>query len=233
MQEKSKPNYIIPNNVDVAIFDVDNTLAKCNIVNFYLFIQKKRKNRFLWLWYFISFVVRAPYFIVLDLVSRDLFNRLFVERKFRKFQYKELETYAELFFNEFLKHRMIASTHDLIKYLQSKNVPIVLISTNFDLIVKQFGKYFDVPYICLKILPTASGVTIDFSNLDNFKENAVKEYSANSIGVGDSKYDIPVLNYVDYPYVVADKPQKWFKYLKKTPVLLDIKIKKQMTGETL
>ncbi|AGA60057.1 phosphoserine phosphatase (plasmid) [Thermobacillus composti KWC4] len=217
---------ILSTGIEGAIFDVDNTLAKCNIVDFYLFIKKKELSPLLWWFYMFLFAFRVPILIFVDFISRDLFNRWFVNRKFRRFRYEELETYAEQFFEEFLSKRMIASTHDLIFQLKANGIPVVLLSTNFDLIVKQFGKYFDIPYTCLRIMRNDKGIMIDFSSLENFKENEVKKYSKRCIGVGDSKYDIPILNHVEYPFVVANKPRKWFRLLNKTPELLDTSLKR-------
>lgn len=199
-----------------AVIDVDNTITKSNIVQFYLFIKKQEIGEKLWPLYFSSFVLRAPYFLALDAVSRDSFNKLFVLKKFKKYSYAQLEYYSKSFFEKSLKGKFISFTHDLIFHLKEKGVYVELLSTNFDLLVKQYGEYFDVPYSCLNVKPEGNGITIDFSNLDGFKGKEIAKFDpAVTLSIGDSKYDLPALNHVDYPFVVAKKDEKWMGQINK------------------
>ncbi|MEC0182321.1 haloacid dehalogenase [Paenibacillus peoriae] len=199
-----------------AVIDVDNTITKSNIVQFYLFIKKQEIGEKLWPLYFSSFVLRAPYFLTLDAVSRDSFNKLFVLKKFKKYSYAQLEYYSKSFFEKSLKRKFISFTHDLIFHLKEKGVHVELLSTNFDLLVKQYGHYFDVPYSCLNVKPEGNGITIDFSNLDGFKGREIAKFDpAVTLSIGDSKYDLPALNHVDYPFVVAKKDEKWMGQINK------------------
>jgi hypothetical protein len=99
---------------------------------------------------------------------------------------------------------------------------VTLLSTNnFDLIVKQYGKYFDVPYICLPVQKNGTGISIDFSKLDGFKYNEIRKFNpAETLAIGDSKHDFPALDYVDYPFIVAKKKKSWMKKLKKDLVFI-------------
>lgn len=199
-----------------AVIDVDNTITKSNIVQFYLFIRKRQLSNWVWPFYFSFFVLKAPYYILLDVVSRDLFNKLFVLRKFKKFAYPELEEYSRLFFEEKLKAKFISFTHDLIFHLKEQGVRVTLLSTNFDLLIKQYARYFDVEFRCLKIIQKGKGISIDFSQLDGFKEAEIRQFDpSKTLSIGDSKYDLPALNHVDHPFVVASKESKWMKQLKK------------------
>lgn len=199
-----------------AVIDVDNTITKSNIVQFYLYIRKNELGKTKWPFFFSYFVLKVPYFILLDSISRDLFNKIFVLRKFKKFSYSQLEEYSRSYFEERLKEQFISFTHDLIFHLKEKGVQVVLLSTNFDLLVKQYGQYFNVPYVCLDVVAKGDGIDIDFSNLNGFKEKEIGKFSpTETLSIGDSKYDLPALNYVDHPFVVAKKREKWMKVLNK------------------
>lgn len=205
-----------------AVIDVDNTITKSNIVQFYFFIHQKHiKNRIFWWSLVLYCIVVAPFYLVVDHLSRDWFNYLFVRRKFRKYAYKQLEEYAEQFFNEKLKQQFIVPVHDLIFYLKEKGVQITLLSTNFDLIVKQYGAYFQVSYECMPVKQTDSGVQIDLSQLKNFKRNYILRFDpSTTIAIGDSKYDLPMLEHVHYPIIVAKKKRKWMQSIQREAVLI-------------
>jgi phosphoserine phosphatase len=226
LQPLPKLEEMIAGGVTTAIFDVDNTIAKCNIVDFYLFIERKRRMGWNWRLFFLTFVLRAPYYLVLNFISRELFARWFVNRKFQSFRYEELDMMAELFFQEELRHRLITSTCEFIAQLKARQIQVILLSTNYNLIVKRFGAYFDVPFICHKVINNGDHVIFDYWDLASFKERQIQSFPKNSIGVGDSKFDIPVLNHVTYPFVVANKPKSWFKTLNRFPWLLDPTVKK-------
>lgn len=213
---------LIDRGVNNAVFDVDNTITKSNIAQFYLFIKKKRLNRSVYWWPFLMYcAIAAPFYLMLDFISRDWFNHLFVQRKFRKYAYEELENYAEMFFNEKLKQQFISPTHDLLYYLKEKGVQVTLLSTNFDLIVKQYSNYFQVPYLCLPVVKTDDGIRIDFSNLEGFKQRTMQQFEpASTIAVGDSKYDLPMLEHVHYPIIVTNKKKKWMKSIQREALLI-------------
>ncbi len=213
---------ILKRGVNYAVFDVDNTITKSNIAQFYFFIKRKRLKNTLYWWPFLLYCASAaPFYLILDLISRDWFNHLFVQRKFRKYTYEQLEIYAEMFFHESLKQQFISPIHDLIFYLKSKGVQITLLSTNFDLLVKQYGSYFEVPYVCLSVIKTDNGIRIDFSKLSGFKHNSIQHFDpALTMAVGDSKYDLPMLEHVHYPIIVAKKKKKWMQSLQREALLI-------------
>jgi len=218
---------LIKKGLKNAVIDVDNTITKSNIAQFYLFVMRERiQSRGLWGLFLLYCVLAAPFYLTIDFLSRDLFNRVFVLRKFKSYSKDQLEQYAAAFFEKKLKHTFIRFTHDLIFYLKKQGVHVVLLSTNFDLIVKQYGAYFDVPYVCLQVQQKGSGITIDFSKLKGFKESEIRKFNpSDTLAIGDSKYDFPALDYVDYPLIVADKQKSWMTKLRKSPAFIPCQIK--------
>ena len=87
----------------------------------------------------------CPIFLALDAVSRDSFNKLLCFENSKIFLCS-VGILIEVIFEKSLKGRFISFTHDLIFHLKEKGVYVELLSTNFDLLVKQYGEYFDVPY---------------------------------------------------------------------------------------
>ncbi|MED4600048.1 haloacid dehalogenase-like hydrolase [Paenibacillus validus] len=213
---------ILANGVNHAVIDVDNTITKSNIVQFYLFIKRERlKNRLLWWLFLVYCLAAAPFYLAVDRLSRDWFNHVFVQRKFGKYAYEQLEKYAQRYFEEMLKRQFIVPVHDLIFYLKEKGVQVTLLSTNFDLIVKHYGAYFQVPYVCLPVVKQDSRIRIDFSQLKGFKRNYIQRLNpAMTMAIGDSKYDLPMLEHVHYPIIVANKKKKWMKSIQREAVLI-------------
>lgn len=224
IKDFSDIDIILANGVNHAVIDVDNTITRSNIAQFYLFIKGKRlKNRLLWWPFLLYCLAAAPFYLAVDFLSRDWFNHIFVQKKFGKYTYEQLERYAESFFDHKLRKQFIVPVHDLIFYLKDKGVQVTLLSTNFDLIVKQYGAYFQVPYVCLPVVAKDSGIQIDFSHLDGFKRNHIRHFDpATTIAIGDSKYDLPMLEHVHYPIIVAKKQKKWMKSIQREAALIRV-----------
>jgi hypothetical protein len=92
IKDFSEIDMILKNGVNHAVIDVDNTITRSNIAQFYLFIKRRRlKSPVLW-WSFLLYCsAAAPFYLSVDYLSRDWFNNLFVQRKFRKYSYDQLE----------------------------------------------------------------------------------------------------------------------------------------------
>jgi hypothetical protein len=119
-------NYVdelIEKGLKNAVIDVDNTITKSNIVQFYLFVKKNRiRSRTVWYSLIVHCIAPAPFYMALDLLSRDLFNKIFVRNKFKKYGVSQLEQYAEQFFEEKLRNQFIVFTHDLIFHLKAQGI---------------------------------------------------------------------------------------------------------------
>lgn len=143
---------VIEQGVKDALIDIDNTLAKARITDLYLWIKRKEfKNVLLWRMWFIYFALCwGPVYLLLDFIDRDLFQSTFY-RRFNRYSLREIEDNSEELFESKYKNGFIQYTHDLIFFLKENNVNVTLLSTNITPLVKQYGKYFDVPYICLRV----------------------------------------------------------------------------------
>ncbi|HEY0828552.1 MAG TPA: HAD family hydrolase [Bacilli bacterium] len=208
---------LINKGIKYALIDVDNTIAKANITHLYFFIKKKQINNriawFLWCLQFACFW--APLYIFLDYLDRDLFQKAFY-RRYQEFNKNDIEYYAEQLFQERYRNNFIPFVHDSISYLKEKGIHVTLLSTNMDVVVNHYSRYFDVPSICLKMNESNSLATVDLSGINEFKLNAAKKFDAEkTIAIADSKHDLPVLNYVAFPLVVSNKKKKWMNKINK------------------
>jgi hypothetical protein len=114
---------LIEKGLKHAVIDVDNTITKSNIAQFYLFVMRERiQSRGLWGLFLLYCVMAAPFYMLIDFLSRDLFNRAFVLRKFKSYSIDQLEQYAEAFFEKKLKHKFIRFTHDLIWLFDTSSI---------------------------------------------------------------------------------------------------------------
>lgn len=214
---------LIQREVNVAVFDVDNTITKSNVLDLYLYIkfQKTKVKMFYYTWFIFFAITHVPIYLVLDFFSRELFQRVFY-RKYKKYSVKDINEYSVQLFNKKLKYKFIKDIHDLIFYLKSKGVKVILLSTSISPLIKQYAKYFDVEYKSLEIKDKNDKAEVDTTSLENFKFNFIKNYNPQfTISVADSKHDLPVLEYTKYSIVVANKKSNWFKNLKE-PVVLRI-----------
>ncbi|NOV00341.1 HAD family hydrolase [Paenibacillus planticolens] len=210
-----------------ALIDIDNTLAKAKITDLYMWMKRKEfKSILLWRGWLIYFAICwGPVYLLLDFIHRDWFQRAFY-RRFHRYSLCEIETNSVELFESKYKQGFIRYTHDLIFYLKENNVNVTLLSTNITPIVRLYGQYFDVPYICLRADSHETGLRVNLDELKDFKINAAMEYDPlKTIAVADSKHDLPVLNYVQYPFIVSNNKKKWMAKLRHKVILISEDLK--------
>lgn len=209
-----------------AIIDVDNTISKSNVVEFYLFVRSAMMHPVLyrvWLCYFM--IVHIPRYLLLDFWKRERFQQVFY-RNYANIPIGQLERRAYEFFEMKVKSSFIQPVHDLIFDLKRAGISVVLLSTSIEPIVKQYADYFQVPYVCLEARSENGATQIDLSSLSDFKLNYIRECGCdpcNTVSIADSKHDFDVLNYPKYAVVVNNRVPKWMKGLQNDAVFLDRK----------
>lgn len=198
-----------------AVFDLENTVVRSNVTHLYFFAMERRfrsRWRFL-LWKYLEIALWGPVYLGLDFLNRNWFQRVFY-RRFGSFSLDELSRYGQLHFQEELQFRFHPYVHDLIIYLKESGVDVSLLSTSTEVTVGVFGEYFGIPYHCLQLKQGRDGCEVDLSGLDGFKRNYIEGFDpASTLAVADSKHDLPVLEYVHTPVVVASRKQRWMRSL--------------------
>lgn len=205
------------NHIKTAVIDIDNTITKSNVLELFLYIKKDMlKNNLLWYLWIIWFSISSiPFYLILDFIDRDLFQKFFY-RRYRKYKLEQLENYAKILFQEKLCYKFIGFTYDLIFKLKECGINVVLLSTSIHPLVLQYSNYFGVPSVSLNVEEHNGKCKVDLSNIKNFKlMEAQKLGTGNMMAVADSKHDFSVLNYSTVPIIVSKKEKKWMSKIKK------------------
>ncbi|GFN32733.1 haloacid dehalogenase-like hydrolase [Paenibacillus xylaniclasticus] len=201
-----------------AVFDVDNTLTRSNVVGFYLFVRSCRMNnklryRFWLIWFAIS---RVPFYILLDFLNRDWFQRIFY-RCYRRIPLAELEAYAERYFDEVLRFRFLPGMQEFVTMLQQRGIEVELLSTSISPIVEQYSRYFGIPHHSLSVseapLP-AAGTLVHLAGLKHFKRRRMLELAhMPTAAIADSKHDRDALAAAAHALIITSKRKRWMKQL--------------------
>ncbi len=200
---------IAKEGIKYAIVDVDNTITKSNVLDLFLFLQKKRLKSLYKLWAVFFCLTKVPIYLLLDFFNRELFQKAFY-KNYNKYTLNDLNKGGRELFNEILKNRFIQDIHDLIFYLKDKGIEVILLSTSIEPVIKEYGKYFNIKYKCLEVFESGGRAFVDLTHLKNFKENYIKMFNKDEIiSIADSKHDKKVLMYSKYAIIVNKRTKKW------------------------
>lgn len=204
------------NGLHTALIDLDNTLVQANITELYFMLKRNALGR-QWKWriWFAYFVVcLAPIYLLLDTINREWFQRAFY-RRYHAYTLEQIDSAAEALFQEKCRTRLICSTHHLIDYLKQHQVRIILLSTNFEPIVRRFAAYYGVEYKCLQVTERDGFARVELGELPHFKKKYALRFTADTLlAAADSKHDLPVLCYAAYSVVVSNRAYSWLKRIK-------------------
>jgi phosphoserine phosphatase len=213
MNMKTYVNELKRNGIEFAIFDVDNTITRSNILELYFYIKKDKFKikalYFLWFGFFV--ISHIPIYLTLDFFSREKFQRTFY-KNYRNTNLDEINRNAKNLFENVLKKKFIKDVHDLLFCFKNAGIKVVLLSTSIEPLMRQYGEYFDVPYECLRVFEDKNITTVDLSGLNDFKHNFIRKYDPKkTVSIADSKHDLPVLGYTSYSIIIGKSQKKWMK----------------------
>lgn len=196
-------NTLKTNDFKIAIFDLDSTLTKTNIAELLFYIKKKNLSRYKYYLWLSSMIPLVPILKFTDKFYRPLVQ-LVIYNFYLRLSDHEILSNANEFIEVFLDERLIPRTVSILKNLRENNVDIVIVSSNLDAIVKPIARYFKVDYTGINLLYYR---TLKFkeklSYLANFKNKELNRINTEkSLGIGDSKYDKPIFNAVNYSILV-------------------------------
>lgn len=194
---KSKPTLLV--------LDLDGTLTKSdNIIQFSRFmILKRRRLRFL---LFIPLYVLLVTRIISNVQFKKSYVRFIIKGMSIQFIEKEVKA--------FISTPQFESDvcQEVLNYGQSADpVSKIIISANFDFLVSQIAHKFHIPLYKSIQLQVYNGIytgkvtgIIPFGSakVDSFKSLASEFSGYHTIGIGDSKSDLPLLKYLDEGYIV-------------------------------
>ncbi len=200
--------------VKYAIFDIDGTISRTNIIKTYCFIKRKlAKSRVTFLlWLGLLIVIKVPVYACIDFFSRDLFLKRFYQ-KFETLKYSELSMLCKEYFCKEVVNLFIPETIELIAKLKERGLEIVLISMGISPLVDQYAAFFGAAYHCITIRDVNNQPKVVVSEINDFKLNIVNRFRASEvIAIADSKHDLPLLTYCKHAIIVANgKIKPWMK----------------------
>jgi len=123
-----------------AFFDVDGTLSKTTVVDsLVLFKLNSMPKPFCFL-LFSKLAVMAPCWLLVDMVSRSAFNKLFYAN-YAGISLEELSSFAHTYFESFWLHRLYLEAIQRIEWHRSMGHRIVLLTGAIDLLVKPIADF--------------------------------------------------------------------------------------------
>ncbi|MEJ2151540.1 MAG: HAD-IB family hydrolase [Gemmatimonadota bacterium] len=195
-----------------AFFDVDGTLIASNIVRYGVEIRTGGMGagqRKLWI---AAFLPRVPYYLALDSLSREAFQRAFY-RIYRPVSPQELRQRAAELFEHHIRPRLLPAAVARVANHRDRGHRGVLVSGSLAEIVQPVAEHLEVDDIIAVRLAVSDGVhtgELEGQPLaGQTKADAVSEYAAEneislsrSFAYADSLDDVPMLETIGRPAVV-------------------------------
>jgi len=196
-----------------AIFDVDGTLVKTNAVDYYFFFLKQFypwKERSLKI---LAAAIRAPYWLMLDVINREKFNLSFYQR-YRGLPVDRIQACADRCFQEVILPSLVGETAERVLRHRSEGDQVLLVSGSLDFILEPLARYLGID---TKICPSLeeeegsfSGRLTSRSMVGDAKVEALRRYAwenqidlEESFAYSDSLSDLPLLQLVGHPVAVC------------------------------
>ena len=204
-----KASSIKSRNIENAIFDLDSTLFITNIAGLLFFMKRKRKSTLGYIVWLLRIAPLAPLLKIIDIFYRPL-TQLVVFGMYNNFEEDEILEDCKEYLTLNLDSKKIEKTNKLLNILKKNGTKIILISTNQELFVKFVARKLEVDGVGISLKHLRQ---LKFSEklqyLANFKRNEISKTNLNDyIGVGDSKYDMPIFEKSSYSILVNRKKRK-------------------------
>jgi HAD superfamily hydrolase (TIGR01490 family) len=200
-----------------AFFDVDGTVAKTNVVEYYAdFVRRARAPL-----RFAALLLKVPYYVVLDKMCRRAFNVAFY-RNYSGMEAKPLKAWSANLFETHLRPRLFPDALATIERHKQLGVKIVLVTGSLDFIVEPLAQFLEADAVIAATMAQRDGRltgTLTHEPLsDDEKARRVREF-ADAQGIdlnlsyayGDSIADAPMLECVGHP--IAVNPDKKLRQL--------------------
>ncbi|HLM77412.1 MAG TPA: HAD-IB family hydrolase [Rubrobacteraceae bacterium] len=125
-----------------AVFDVDGTLLDSNVVSYYAWMRMQELPTALRPLWAAAFVVRVPYYWLLDKISRAHFNRVFY-KNYKGWKPARARVLAKKSFSGYALKRLYPEAIETLKAHKSAGHRIVLLSGALDFVLEPFEDLAD------------------------------------------------------------------------------------------
>ena len=195
-----------------AFFDVDGTLVGRNIVHQFLFIRRRMLSwpvRGLWTGLFLT---KAPYYFLLDKVSRTRLNVAFYQN-YAGLKSRAVHDHVRACFEKVIRPHLFREAAGCLAEHRACGRRIVLVTGSIDFIIEPLACLLSVDDLVAPTLVEREGQftgELDGPPVgDKEKARRIADYAARedvdlseSFAYGDSIADLPMLQQVGHPHAV-------------------------------
>ena len=206
-----------PKSDAAAFFDVDGTLVGCHIVHHYLYIRRRMLPPLMRPLWTGAFYLKAPYYLVLDKISRTRLNVVFY-RNYAGLRGSEVRGYVQDNFEHVIRPHLFTEGYDCVGEHRRAGHRVVLVTGSIDFIMEPLARFLGADEVLAPKLVERDGRFT--GELDGppvgseEKARRIRAYAvshgidlASSFAYGDSIADLPMLEQVGNPHAInADKP---------------------------
>ena len=196
--------------MNLLVLDLDSTITKSdNLVGFSLFmLLKKRTVRF-------SIIVPLILLLKLKIINNINFKIWFSKLVFRSMDVSFLSNCA----NEYVRSNSFQRdlNPNVIDFITKfSDAEKIIISANYDFLVKPISISLSIEKsVCINLTQTSGRYTGSISGIIPYGKGKVESFSNSfnknnyekTIGIGDSKSDMPILTFLDEGYLIKYNKQ--------------------------
>jgi HAD superfamily hydrolase (TIGR01490 family) len=188
-----------------AFFDIDGTLVKLNIIDYYLYLATREVS--IWQKWSITLklICQAPYYLVLDRLSRKHFNQFFY-RNYKKISVAHCQKWSEKQFQEIIQPKLFPAALDCINYHKQQGRKIILVTGSLDFVVAPLAEFLGAKALTASLKTENehfTGQLLGYPMAGKEKARRVRLFALEqgidlkqSYAYGDSADDIPMLRTV-------------------------------------
>jgi HAD superfamily hydrolase (TIGR01490 family) len=198
-------------SLTAAFFDVDGTLVKSNVVDYYLYLATRGVSPLQRWWTTVQLACKVPYYLLLDCLSRDRFNRIFY-RNYRGLSVEHCQRWSQLQFKQTIYPKLFPAALDCMSQHREQERQIVLVTGSLDFIVAPLTEFLNAKALtaCLQTVNGRyTGELVGVPLAGEEKAKAMREFAlergidlTQSYAYGDSAADLPMLHMVGHPVAV-------------------------------
>lgn len=199
-----------------AFFDVDGTLVGRHIVHQFIYIRGQMMPPALRSLWTAAFLMRTPYYLLLDIISRTRLNIAFY-RNYAGLSGEEVKGLAQGCFENVIRPHLFNEVAECVDRHRAAGRQIVLVTGSLDFIMQPLARFIEADACLAPTLVLRDGRFT--GDLDGppvgsaEKVNRIRAYAEThgidlsaSYAYGDSIADVPMLESVGHPSVVnADR----------------------------
>lgn len=219
-----------------AFFDVDGTIVASNIVHYGVEIRTAHLSGAARLAWVAGFLPRVAYYLALDAVSREAFQRAFY-KVYRGLGWGDFSNRAQALFHDYVTPRILPAAAARIADHRRRGHRVVLVTGSIESIVEPIAAHLGVSdFLCARLEVRNGVISGELAApplAGERKAKAAREWAqresinlTESYGYADSKDDIPLLECVGRPTVVNPN-----RALRRTALRHDWDIAEWNTGD--